>query len=168
MRLTALTCALALLLGLPAVASAAAAPSARAFVAWIYGHYPIPETSHFEPMGRSAPQVWDAGMVALLKEDSRLAGGEVGFIDADEFCQCQDDGGMKSRIADVQSTGPASAVAHVTLSYPGEAGGAPQTVTLYLVLVKGQWRVHDLGNHDNPSLRADLIKANAEARRGHH
>ena len=147
----------------------AASQDARGFVVWIYSHYPQPESSTFDPMGRSAARVFDAGMVALLKEDSRLANGEVGAVDADEFCMCQDDGGMTVSIGAVRSTGPASADADVTLSYPHDAqAGAPTHLTLRLVKVGAAWRVHDIASHDQPSFKDYLVKANAEARRAAH
>ena len=157
-----------LALAAPALAPAAApsAGSAREFVAWIYSHYPQREHSTFDPMGRSAAQVFDPPMVALLREDSRLAGGEVGAIDADEFCQCQDDSGLKSRIGEVRGASPTTASVVVTLAYPGEhQTGGPAHITLSLVRLKGQWRVHDIASADSPSLVAYLVKANADARR---
>jgi len=37
----------------------------------------------FDPTGKSASEVFDPGMIAAFREDSRLANGEVGFVDAD-------------------------------------------------------------------------------------
>jgi hypothetical protein len=161
------TAAAVLAIAAPAMGAPAAQGSPRAFVAWIYSHYPAPEHSAFDPMGRSAAQVFDPPMVALLREDSRLAGGEVGAIDADLFCQCQDDAGLKAHVDDVRTTGPAAASAVVALAYPGDAqAGPPSRITLSLVLLNGRWRVHDIASADTPSLRSMLIHANAEARRG--
>jgi hypothetical protein len=154
---------------LASVASpAAAAPdaaSARAFVEKLYSHYPSkPHRRAFDPTGKNASEVFDPGMIAALREDARLANGEVGFVDADPLCQCQDDGGLKSKFVSVTITGPNAADAVVNLQYPD----ATLALTLHLVPVKGAWRVYDLSTGDVKSYRADLLKANNEAAAQRH
>jgi len=84
------------------VSPAAAAPDAaraRAFVEKLYSHYPSkPGRTSFDPTGKNAGEVFDPGLIAAFREDARLANGEVGFVDADPLCQCQDDSGLKSKI----------------------------------------------------------------------
>lgn len=125
------------------VAAAPDAASARAFVEKLYSHYPSkPEGIHFNPTGKNASQVFDPGMVAAFRGDTRLANGEVGFIDEDPLCQCQDDGGLKPKVVSVTMTSPKAADAVVNLQYPGER--LTLVLILHLVPVNGAWRIYDL------------------------
>ena len=149
-------------IGLLAAANAAApdAASARAFVQKLYAHYPQPANGPvFSPTDKDAASVFDPGMVALFREDTRLAKGEVGFVDADPICQCQDDSGLKPKILSVAMSGANAATAVVDLHFDG---GKPNPLTLHLVVVAGQWRIYDLSAPDTKSYRADFIKANKE------
>ena len=145
------------------VSPAAAAPDAaraRAFVEKLYSHYPSkPGKTSFDPTGKNAGEVFDPGLIAAFREDARLANGEVGFVDADPLCQCQDDSGLKSKIVSVTMTGPNAADAVVNLKYPD----GTVVLTLHLVPVNGAWRVYDLSAGDVKSYRADLLKASEEA-----
>ncbi|HXC55250.1 MAG TPA: DUF3828 domain-containing protein [Rhizomicrobium sp.] len=167
MRFTRLTLA-ALTVLAASVCAAGAAPdaaSARAFVQKIYAHYPQPANGPvFSPTDKNAADVFDPGMVALFKEDVRLAKGEVGFVDADPLCQCQDDSGLKAKILSVTMKGAGAAIAVVDLRFPG---GGPNPLTLHLVAVNGAWRIADLSSKDTASYRADFIKANKEHAAGH-
>jgi hypothetical protein len=147
------------------VAAAPDAASARIFVEKLYSHYPsMPHRMAFDPTCKNASEVFDPGMIAAFREDARLANGEVGFVDADPLCQCQDDGGLKSKFVSVTMTGPNAADAVVSLQYPD----ATLVLTLHLVPVKGAWRNYDLSTADVKSYRADLLKANKEAAAQHH
>ena len=153
----------------PFPATAASAAGARIFLQKIYSHYPTPpDRKGFIPTGPVARQVFDPGMVALLREDERLADGEVGAIDADPLCDCQDDSGLKITIEDVRLAGPASAKARVTLQFGAPAAPATERLQISLAVVAGQWRIHDIGSRATPSLRAYLLHenhANANGRR---
>jgi Protein of unknown function (DUF3828) len=147
------------------VAAAPDAASARAFVERLYSHYPSnPNRKAFEPTGKNAREVFDPGMIAAFREDETLANGEVGFVDADPLCQCQDDSGLKPKVVSVTMTGPNAADAVVNLQYPSET----LALTLHLVPVNGAWRIYDLSVKDVKSYRADLLKANKEAAARRH
>ena len=153
----------ALLISSPALGADLGA--ARAFVTALYSHYPAPKHGpEFDPTGRSAGAVFDPGMVAMLREDKRLTQpGDEGAIEADPLCACQDDSGLKAEIGDIHPVGPSHVSAAVTLRFL--ASRPPETVhvTIDLVDVQGQWRVHDISTKDLPSLRAYLAKSNLEA-----
>ena len=139
--------------------------SARAFVQKLYSHYPSkPDGKAFDPTGKDASKVFDPGMVAAFREDAKRSHGEVGFVDADPLCQCQDDSGLTSKVESVTMTGPNAADVVVNVQYPD----ATRALTLHLVAVKGAWRIHDLSMGDMKSYRADLLKANKEAASQHH
>ena len=153
------------LIALPALAAAPDANSARAFVQGLYKHYPQKgQGPVFAPTDTDAAKVFDPGMVKAFRDDTRLAGGEVGFIDSDPICDCQDDDGLRSAIQSVTMTGAASADAVVKLSFPNDK---PIIQTLHLAVVKGAWRIHDITTPDEKSFRADLLKANAAAAHRH-
>jgi hypothetical protein len=148
------------------VAAAPDSASARAFVEKLYTHYPSkPHKRGFEPTGKNAGEVFDPGMIAAFREDARLANGEVGFVEADPLCQCQDDSGLKPKIVSVTMTGPNAADVVVNLQYSHDK---PVALTLHLVPVNGAWRIYDLSTDDVKSYRADLLKANKEAAAQHH
>jgi hypothetical protein len=157
----------ACVLTVPAVAAGAPdANAARAFVQKLYSHYPQPANGpFFEPTDKDAAAVFDPGMIAAFREDTRLAKGEVGFVDGDPICQCQDDGGMKSKIVAVTMQGTAKADVLVSLLFEG---GKPNPVTLHLVVVNGQWRIYDISASEEPSYRTALLKANKDAAKGQH
>jgi len=149
------------------VAAALDAASARAFVEKLYSHYPTkPGQSEFNPTGKNASQVFDPGMIEAFREDTKLAGGEVGFVDSDPLCQCQDDSGLKAKVVSVTVTGPNAADAVVNLEYPSDK--VTIALTLHLVPVNGAWRIYDLSAGDVKSYRDDLLKANKEAAAQHH
>ena len=166
MNRTAVWVAAACLASIAGSAAAATdAASAKAFVEKLYSHYPSkPGGKAFDPTGKNASAVFDPGMTAAFREDARLAHGEVGFVDADPLCQCQDDSGLKSKIVSVTMTSPTAADVVVNLQYPD----ATQELTLHLVPVNGAWRIFDLSAGDVKSYRADLLQANKEAATPHH
>ncbi len=153
----------------PFPSMAADAAGARAFLARLYAHYSAPPGGEgFAPTGPAAPRVFDPGMVALLREDERLAGGEVGAIDADPLCDCQDDSGLRVSIEEVRLTGPSSAKATVALRFAASTPPAFERLRIGLARVAGRWRIHDIGSKSTPSLRAYLTeqnRANANPRR---
>ncbi len=135
---------------------------ARTFVAWIYSHYP---TSTRRPTfdaleGPTKRAIFAPSLIALIDEDARLAHGEVGALDGDPLCDCQDDGGMTFKIASVRSVDAAHAAAVVVRSYPNSKAPEVGTITLDLTVAKGRWRVFDVRSKDTPSLRALLIQSN--------
>lgn len=149
------------------VMAALDAASAKAFVEKLYSHYPSKPGNRdaFNATGKNGNQVFDPGMVAAFREDTRLAHGEVGFVDSDPLCQCQDDTGMKATVGSVTMTGATAADVAVNLEYPNDK---PLALTLHLVPVNGAWRIHDLSAGDVKSYRDDLLKANKEAAAQHH
>jgi hypothetical protein len=163
MRRIALAILAATLVTAPARAGNVA--SARSFVAWIYSHYP---TATHEPVfdaleGATKRSIFAPSLIALIDEDARLAHGEVGALDGDPLCDCQDDGGLTFKIASVRSAGPARASAVIVRSYADSKDPEVGTITLDLTMAKGRWRVYDVRSKDTPSLRAYLIKSNRAA-----
>ncbi|MGH7023962.1 MAG: hypothetical protein ACREEB_10280 [Caulobacteraceae bacterium] len=141
-------------------ASAADVGGARKFVAWIYSHYPT-SGSGFVALGAAAKTVFHPSLLALIGEDRRLADGEVGALDGDPLCDCQDDGGMTFQIKSVRDDGDERATAVVVRREVEDP--AAVDITLDLALSDGHWRVYDIHTKDTPSLRTLLIKSNLAA-----
>jgi hypothetical protein len=118
---------------------ASVAASARAYTLSIYSHYPTSDST--APWDWEDLHTYDAGLAALIAADVRLAHGEEpAWMDADVFCQCQEDGGLAWSIASVVATGRASAVAMVNLDF----GADHSLLELDLVRTTHGWRVHDI------------------------
>ena len=101
------------------LAAAAAQPQAgtpRAFLERTYASYGSPNFNPFDHLDRYfAPR-----LIAALRENSRLAHDEVGYVDGDPICQCQDPDGLHAKITRVtlQGAGKASAEVASTGSTP--------------------------------------------------
>ncbi len=140
---------------------------ARAFIASLYAHYPAPKGAPgFDPTGKAAARVFDPPMIALLRNNDRLTPpGDVGAIDSDVLCDCQDDDGLRAIIGPIVAVGANDLIATVVLHFTKATPPETRRLKLDLVQVAGRWRIHDIDDGDVPSLRAYLIQANRDATR---
>jgi len=148
----------------PATVTPTSAPaqSPRAFVEDLYAQYK--KNADFSPFTHGE-QWFDPAFLAAVKEDSELSNGEVGAVDSDPICSCQDASGMEARVVGVEQTSPGAAVADVNLW----AGSPDQrAIKVDLVSVGGQWRVHDVRDNEGQSFLDYVLKANAEAKAARH
>ena len=146
---------LALLAALIATAQPPETP--RAFVERIYAGYRDSEYSPF-----AAPErFFAAPLVAAIEEDSRLSHGEVGFLDGDPLCQCQDPSGLEAVVRDVRRPTARTATARIHLRL---AGADERDVRLRLVRTASGWRIADIATPDAPSLLRDLQRFNRRRR----
>jgi hypothetical protein len=135
------------------LAPALAAETPRAFVDRLYASYGDPDFSPF----RKPKRIFAPAFVAALDKDRRLHPDEVGFVDADPLCQCQDTGGMEAKVGAVSETGQGRAEAAVRLSFgPADV----REISLKLVRTRSGWRVTDVASADEPSFLADLQASN--------
>jgi hypothetical protein len=148
--------------GAPAAAasSAADAAAAKAFLEGVYAHYAAdPAKSNFDPLGKDAAQVFDAEMVRMLADDRKALHGELGSLDGDVLCDCQDYEAFTATIA-VQSA--TAATAKATADFP--MFREPHHNEFDLVKENGVWRIHDVRENDQteqppgPSLREIVQK----------
>lgn len=126
---------------------------ARAFVRGLYVSYTSPTPPSF--LGSSAPQVFSPALLALIRRDQALAAGEVGVLDHDPLCACQD-----ITLSNLQVRGrkisPYEARFHVHF----DNDGRPTDVVLDLVLLNdGKWRVADVRNDKMRSLERFLTQS---------
>ena len=139
------------------LAAAVAPETPRAFLERIYSSYRDPDFSPFQKPER----IFAPRLSAAILEDQRLANGEVGFLDGDPLCDCQDTGGMRSRIVSFASTA-AGASARISVHFPGTSGS--RFIRVKLVKTPSGWRIADVGTKSEPSLLHDLLEANRKAR----
>lgn len=157
----------AAMLVVPVSSGAADANGARTFLGKIYANFVSDQAFvKFHPTTEDAPRVFDAELVSLIRENDRLTraqGGEVGALDYDPLCGCQDTG-FKTKIKSVRILDSNRADAVVAFS----RAGSVSRIELTLALQQNRWRIHDIADNTmhTPSLRAMLIKANREAASG--
>ena len=153
--------ALALAASLASTASAApTAQSAEAFIRRVYAPYLAGKTDA-DPTGKAAPAIFAPPLLKLIRQDQAAAGGEVGALDSDPICQCQDFDRLKQLSVAVRNVTPGHATAAVRFVNEG----TPEMLTYTLVAVGNDWRVADIGAKEMPSLAGLLRKANGPHRR---
>lgn len=152
-----------MIIALLAAAAPAAAPvapaSPQAFVTSLYAHYR--RNPDYSPLLR--PQdVFAPRLTAAIRRDAALAKGEVGFLDGDPLCDCQDSAGLRATVAPIGQPGPATARVSVDIHF---AGNDRRHLQLSLARVAGAWRIADVASAQEPSLLADLERENSRRSR---
>jgi hypothetical protein len=147
-RLLLLLCLL-----LPAVAPAAEPAGARAFIERVYAGYPrrtpLSEKQYY--------LLFDRELRALLKKNDNYAPGEVGPLDGDPICDCQDDSGFRHSLVGIKGTATA-ATAKVRNLFGPPAPRQETLVTYRLVKQDGGWRIADIASPTQPSLKRWLSR----------
>lgn len=138
--------------------AAQARDTPRAYIERLYASYRHADFSPF----KHAERVFAPRLLAAINEDSRLAHGEVGYLDGDPVCQCQDTSGMHPSITSVTQSGPDRATVRVSIRWDRDK---TRPATFRLVRTLGGWRVADVLTADDPSLLNSLEAANRKARR---
>jgi hypothetical protein len=130
-----------------AAAPVASAASAEQFVRGLYAKY----TPNGKPTPFAYPDaknIVDAQMLALLKKDQDKSNGEVGAMDGDPVCNCQDWDKLKVTSLHTAMQGNGAATAEVAFINAGSS----EKIHFSLVWMNGGWRIHDIGTKDQPSL----------------
>jgi hypothetical protein len=149
-----------ILLWLAALAQPPQAATPRGFMERLYASYRHANYSPFEHPER----VFAARLLAAIAEDERLAKGEVGYLDGDPVCQCQDPAGMTAAVTRVTPEGAGKARVVVSI---GWAHDPPRQASFSLVKTRAGWRIADVAAEGEPSLVAAIEQANREARARH-
>lgn len=142
---------LAALLILTAAAPALAGDSSSAanFISGIYAPYAV--ASNAKPLPRET--IYSKSMLALIARDAELAGGEVGYLNGDPLCSCQDYTAFEPDVSVSEYLGKATA----KIDFMN--GDHHTMLTLKLIREKEDWRVDDVID-ENGSLRQALITSN--------
>jgi phosphate-selective porin len=137
----------------------------KAFLGGIYAHYKSSKNNTFQPFEKNAKEVLDADTIALLDADNKALKGEVGVMDGDPLCDCQDFESITAAIT-VESATPTEAKAGAMLTDTMEKTAAPTKLSFDLVKTPDGWRIHDIGDKDQPSLRKALSDEIAQLKAG--
>ena len=153
-------------------AAAAAQPAStdaddvKAFLEGVYAHYKTNSSnSTFQPFDANGPDVLDPDTLALMKADTKALNGDLGDIDADWICMCQDYTSIKATIT-VQSASATAAKATSDFQDVDDKSAKPRHDTFDLVKTPAGWRIHDMGTSDQPSLRKVLQDEIAKLKAG--
>ncbi len=141
------------------------ANSAKLFVESLYGHY----ANHgpgLDFSGAKARKYFDPSLNALLDADVKAVGpNEVGMLDGDPVCSCQDWDGIWNLKIDIQLVNPERARAAVSFAlFDPRDGKKPDLRVLKMTLAgeHGDWRIWDIMDNSDPkapfALREELKK----------
>jgi hypothetical protein len=142
-------------------AAAAAAPptdTPKAFMEQLYAQY---RNSDYSPFNHPS-QVFAPRLLTAINEDSRLAQGEVGYLDGDPVCQCQDADGLKAAVIRVKLQGADKATVSVSI---GMTGYKPRPAEFSLVRTRAGWRIADVSSANEKSLLAGLEQSNRKLKK---
>lgn len=141
-----------------AAAGAQLVETPRAYIERVYSNY---RRARFNPLDYPG-RYFAPRLLAAMDEDARLSKGEVGYLDGDPICQCQDPAGLHASVTRVRGDGPARATIAVLIGFTGEK---PRPVTFSLVHTKAGWRIADIASSDEPSLLTAIERSNRTPRR---
>jgi hypothetical protein len=128
-------------------------PAAQAFVEGLYSAY---HGAGPDYLGRQAKATFAPALLRLIRRDAAQAGpGNVGALDGDPICDCQDSGGLRNVRVTVSGGGKGRAQATVRFQISSEW----RAVKLDLVAIQGHWRVGDVHTADTPSLASYLTRS---------
>ncbi len=120
--------------------------TANAFVHGVYRDYGKPDWSGV--LGEPAPDIFAPRLLGLIRADEKAAAGEVGRLDEDPLCDCQDDDGFRLSSVVVARQSGNRVVATVRFVI----GVVPEVVALDLVTTRGGWRIADVHSRSVRSL----------------
>lgn len=136
--------------GRPAIYEAARV-GPEEFVRAVYGAFAADAMG--EPPRRGQDPIYERMLNAMIGADASKAGGEVGMLDYDPICDCQDSGGFTLDSVTVTETGPAAAEALVVFTNVGET----KRQTLKLVKEGPMWKISDVLVPGRPALTEQLM-----------
>ena len=125
--------------------------SAEAFLRSLYSGYMSGQKTP-SPTGRVANDLFAPPLLALIRADQALAAGEVGILDRDPICACQDYDTLEQLKIGLKPGGPARANGTVSFKNSGTA----TIVRFSLMEVNGNWRIGDISEPGITSMRRFL------------
>lgn len=141
-----------------AAAPAQAKPaSAEAFLRRLYAPYIAGDTK-VDLLGAPATTIFTPPLLRLIRQDQAVPDGEVGALNFDPFCNCQDFDRLTRFSVVVRPQGPGRATG--TVRFVNQT--TSETITFRLVRTGVRWRIADIGSKDMPSLVALLTSAFAD------
>jgi hypothetical protein len=119
----------------------------RAFLARTYAQYRDP---NFSPLNHPA-RTFAPVLVEAIRNDT--SAGEVGYLDGDPLCDCQDYRRISIRIAGLKTVTPIKVVARLRVDLGVDQ---PRNLQLNLVRTNSGWRIEDVVSNDGTSLLREL------------
>ena len=138
-----------------APADTADAADAKAFLDGLYAHYKTSKNNNFNMFDANAKEVFDADTIALLKRDEKALNGELGTIDGDWLCDCQDFVSLQATVTVTAAT-PTTAKASSDFKDTGMPDQGVRHDDFDLVKTPAGWRIHDVTTRGEQSLRTQL------------
>jgi hypothetical protein len=93
-------------------------------------------------------------LAALVEKDRKAAPGEIGKLDFDPICDCQDSDGLRFQVTHLTRSG-SRAVASVSLHFNDKT---VRNVRLSLLRESDRWSIDDIQTRDFNSLREFLTR----------
>ena len=127
---------------------------AETFVRHVYSEYSDPK----KPNGpdflyKEAALIFSPALFNLIRADQRhTPKGDVGKLDGDPICNCQDWDKLSIAKLDIAKTGEKTALANVTITNMGRQ----LPLKLFLLWTPSGWRIDDISSSDMPSLKKYL------------
>jgi hypothetical protein len=146
-----------MILLLLAAAAAQPAETPKAYMERVYASY---RNSNFNPFDHP-DRYFAPRLRAAMAEDSKLAHGEVGYVDGDPICQCQDPDGLHAKVVRVTRQAPSKAIAEVIVDFTDSTA---RRVKFSLVRTAAGWRIADVSSGDEPSFLRAIETSNRKAR----
>jgi hypothetical protein len=141
-----------ILVALTLLAAAPAAQSPRGFIEQVYSGY---RQDGFNPL--ADPKLYfSPELTAAIAKDS--SGGEVGYLDGDPLCDCQDYDRLAAKVVTILQPSAKAATAHVHVDLGQHEG---RDLELRLIMTPSGWRISDVLGPDHRSLLRALQSANA-------
>jgi hypothetical protein len=135
------------------LAHAQDASSAKQFVESVYKRYE--KDGIGVPFGGPyAHRFYHSSLLALMRADEKAVGpGEVGVLDGDPICGCQDRDGIWDRKIDLRLEAPDRAIADVAFALGPPTHRSKDDLrhlTITLAPENGQWRIWDIRDESDP------------------
>lgn len=140
--------------GRPAIYDAARV-GPEEFVRALYAVHATPGARMGEPPAPGQDPIYDRMLNAMIGADAAQAAGEVGFLNYDPICDCQDSGSLTLDSVTVTQSGPQAAEAAVVFTNAGET----KRQTLKLVKEGPMWKISDVLAPGRPALTEQLMAA---------
>jgi uncharacterized protein DUF3828 len=135
------------------LAASQPAEDPAAFIYRVYGNY---AQSGYSPL-LNPEKLFSPTLTAAMNEDS--SGGEVGYLDGDPLCDCQDFESISARIMSMKRPNSRSATARVRVTLGPRV---ERNLKLNLVLTASGWRIADVVDPRGHSLLKELQRSNAK------
>ncbi|MGB6744328.1 MAG: DUF3828 domain-containing protein [Terracidiphilus sp.] len=134
---------------------------AKAFLVSVYRHYQSGGIG-IDTVGPHVGLYFHSSLVALFSADQKAASPDVGAIDGDPICACQDWDGIWDLKIDVHFDTPERAKAAVSfaLSAPKDRPkDSLRKLEFTLAQENGEWRIYDIVDRSDPAAPFALRKA---------